>query len=175
MQVALNLAKKHNGITASNPSVGCVITKDGKIISTATTAVSGRPHAESVALSLNYDFTGSSMFVTLEPCSHFGKTSPCVEKIIKAGIKQVFIGMQDPDTRVNGIGIETLKKAGIEVFCGLLEAEVKQFYKPYVFFKTNKRPFVTGKIACSMDGKIATFSHESKWITSPLQNTFTNF
>ena len=175
MQIAFNFAKKHNGMTTSNPSVGCVIVKNNQIISCASTAISGRPHAESLALSKNLDFTDAILFTTLEPCSHVGKTPACVSHIIKSGIKQVFISVKDSDYRVNGLGIKMLEEAGIAVHCGLLAEEVFEFYKPYLTAKVRKKPFVTGKIACSLDGKISTFSGNSKWITSEIQRNFTNF
>jgi diaminohydroxyphosphoribosylaminopyrimidine deaminase/5-amino-6-(5-phosphoribosylamino)uracil reductase len=175
MQIAFNLAKRHNGLTGSNPSVGCVIVKDQKLISFGITDIMGRPHAEQVALSKNKDCKGADLFVTLEPCNHHGKTSPCTESIIQNQIKRVFIGIHDADHRVNGQGVKALEKAGIEVFCNIMSSEIHEFYNPYLSAKTFKRPFVTAKIVCSLDGKIATKTGDSKWISSPKVRLFTNY
>ena len=175
MQIAFNLAKKHNGLTNSNPSVGCVVVKNNKIISSACTEIGGRPHAESIALSDFSKFDGCDLFVTLEPCSHFGKTPPCINFILKAKIKRVFIGVKDTDLRVNGNGILALKNAGVEVIEGVLEDEIKDFYTPYLKAKSRKSPFVSVKIVCSLDGKVATYSNNSKWISDKHSLQYTNF
>lgn len=175
MQVAFNLAKKYDGLTSSNPSVGCVVVKDDVIVSCATTAVGGRPHAENIALSGNLDLEGAVLFVTLEPCNHYGKTPPCVNSIINAKIRKVFISVKDPDKRVDGTGIEALLKANIEIETGIMEEEISRFYRSYLTAKNTKKPFVTAKIACSMDGKIASFTNDSKWISCEKARYFTNF
>ncbi|MFT4967909.1 MAG: diaminohydroxyphosphoribosylaminopyrimidine deaminase, partial [Candidatus Deianiraeaceae bacterium] len=123
---------------------------------------------------LGIDCHGAELFVTLEPCAHHGKTFPCVENIIDAGITKVTIGMQDLDTRVNGRGIETLRAKGVEV--ELLEMdEIREFYRHYIVYKTQLRPYITLKIASSMDGKIALLNGKSKWITSHKVRYYTNF
>jgi diaminohydroxyphosphoribosylaminopyrimidine deaminase/5-amino-6-(5-phosphoribosylamino)uracil reductase len=175
MQIAFNLAKKHGGLTSSNPSVGCVVVKDGKIISSASTEINGRPHAENIALSTILDAKGGDVYVTLEPCNHFGKTPPCVNSIISAGIKRVFIAVKDTDKRVDGGGINALKSAGIQVFEGIMEEEIKEFYKPYLTAKIRHSPFVSAKIVCSSDGKIATCTGESKWISDEKSREFSNY
>ncbi len=175
MQVVFIRAKKHEGMTNSNPSVGCVVVKNGFILSSGTTEIGGRPHAENIALSMPIDFSGADLFVTLEPCNHFGKTPPCTQAIINAGIKRVFVGVKDEDKRVQGNGLDSLKIAGIEVCDGVLGDDIKEFYKPYLFAKSFKCPFVTGKIVCSQDGKIATKTGASKWISDPKSREFTNF
>ncbi len=175
MQIAFNLAKKHRGLTFPNPSVGCVIVRDGKIISSGTTEVRGRPHAEKVAILNAKDTAGADLFVTLEPCSHFGETPPCVFAIVEAKIKRVFIGMQDPDKRVNGSGIEFLKQNGVEVASGIMQDELMEFYKPYLKVKSTGIPFVSAKIICSLDGKVATNLGKSKWISTSKARDFTNY
>lgn len=174
---ALNLAKKNRGTTAPNPVVGCVIVKDGQIISTGITAKNGRPHAEAIAIEKISDkkiLEGAELYVTLEPCSHFGKTSPCADEIIKHKFKKVVIAMQDPDERVNGNGIRKIQEAGINVVCGVLEKEAQEINRG--FFKTKKTglPFVTLKLATSLDGKIATKNFDSKWITSEKARQFSH-
>ena len=175
MQIAFNLAKKHSGLTGFNPSVGCVVVAGEKIISSAVTEVHGRPHAESIALSKEIDFKNAELFVTLEPCNHFGQTPPCVHSIIKAGIKRVFVGVKDNDKRVDGSGIDALKLAGVQVVEGILGEALEKLYAPYLFAKLNKRPFITGKIICSLDGKVATSAGNSKWISDEKAREFTNF
>ena len=173
----LRLAKQNEGLTAENPSVGCVIVKNGIILSTGITNKNGRPHAESLAIDScqnKKELIGSEIYVTLEPCSHFGKTGPCAQKIIDAGISKVIIGAQDQDERVNGKGIEMLKNAGLEVMV-LDHKEIDEFYEPYFFTRNNKQCFVTAKIASSLDGKIATSTLDSKWITDEKTRLFTNF
>jgi diaminohydroxyphosphoribosylaminopyrimidine deaminase/5-amino-6-(5-phosphoribosylamino)uracil reductase len=175
MKVAFNLAKRHSGLTGSNPSVGCVVVKNGEIVSSASTEFGGRPHAENIALSKNGNFSGADLFVTLEPCNHFGKTPPCVQAILNAGVKRVFVGVRDTDKRVQGSGIDALKIENVEVFEGVMGAEISQFYKPYLSAKERKSPFVSAKIICSADGKIATKTGISKWISDAKSRTFTNF
>ncbi len=175
MQVAFNLAKKHRGLTGSNPSVGCVVVKNGLIISSSSTELGGRPHAENIALSQEKDFTGADLFVTLEPCNHFGKTPPCVHAILNSGIKSVFIGVKDTDKRVQGSGIDALKIGQIEVVEGVMNEEISQFYKPYLTAKERKFPFVSAKIICTEDGKIGTKTGVSKWISDTKSRSFTNF
>lgn len=174
MSIALGLARKNEGLTHPNPSVGCVVVgRDGGVISVGTTAYKGRPHAEQVALE---GVVGADcVYVTLEPCSHYGATPPCVNAIIKSGAKKVVIAVQDPDANVNGKGVLALQNAGIEVVCGVLENEVRAFYGAYFFTRTHQKPYITAKIVTSLDGKIATASGESKWISSEQTRRYTNF
>lgn len=175
---ALNLAKRNLGITAPNPVVGCVIVKNGEIISSGVTEKNGRPHAEKIAIEKIADkkiFTGATIYVTLEPCSHFGQTPPCVDEIIKCGFKKVVIAAQDPDERVNGSGIKKLREAGIDVVCGVLEKEAQEINRGFFAAKKTGLPFVTLKIASSLDGKIATKNFDSKWITSEKARQFSHF
>jgi diaminohydroxyphosphoribosylaminopyrimidine deaminase/5-amino-6-(5-phosphoribosylamino)uracil reductase len=167
MSIALKLAEKTLGSVAPNPAVGCVIAKDGVVVGEGHTGIGGRPHAEVVALQSAKDSThGATMYVTLEPCCHFGVTEPCTAEITRAGIKRVVIAAIDPDTRVLGGGIKALKEAGIEVKQGIMQEEAEKLN--IGFFTTRKlhRPFTACKIATTLDGKIATFTGDSKWITS---------
>jgi diaminohydroxyphosphoribosylaminopyrimidine deaminase/5-amino-6-(5-phosphoribosylamino)uracil reductase len=176
---ALNLAKKNLGITAPNPVVACVIVKNDEIISIGITAKNGRPHAEKIAIDkISLDENGrkklenSTLYVTLEPCSHFGQTAPCVDEIIKNKIKKVIIATSDIDERVNGKGIEKLLSAGIEVVVGVMEKEAQEINKGFFKSKKSGIPYITLKIASSLDGKIATKNFDSKWITSEAARYF---
>lgn len=165
MREALRIAKNARGRTSPNPMVGAVIVKEGRIIAEGWHKQAGTNHAEINALNMAGDCAkGSTMYVTLEPCSHFGKTPPCVDAIINAGIKKIYIAVKDPNPQVDSV--QLLKDAGIEVEVGLLEEEARHLNE--VFFKwiTKKLPFVTMKTAMTFDGKIATANGLSKWITS---------
>ena len=172
---ALNLAQKNAGGTSPNPVVGCVITRDNVIISSGVTAIGGRPHAERIAIDKVENkklLNGATIYVTLEPCSHFGQTSPCVDEIIKHKFAKVVICSTDPDSRVNGNGIKKLEEAGIEVVAGVMDQEARELNRGFFMAKTQQRPFVTLKLATSLDGKIATHNFDSKWIT---QNRARNY
>jgi diaminohydroxyphosphoribosylaminopyrimidine deaminase/5-amino-6-(5-phosphoribosylamino)uracil reductase len=174
---ALNLAKKNLGKTAPNPVVGCVIVKSGEIISTGVTAENGRPHAEKIAIEKIVDkkiLEGATLYVTLEPCSHLGQTPPCIDEIIKNKFEKVVIATQDPDERVNGAGIKKLREAGIDVVCGILEKEAQEINRGFFKAKKVRLPFVTLKLATSLDGKIATKNFDSKWITSEKARQFSH-
>jgi diaminohydroxyphosphoribosylaminopyrimidine deaminase/5-amino-6-(5-phosphoribosylamino)uracil reductase len=165
---ALNLAKRNIGITAPNPVVGCVIVKNGKIISSAVTAKNGRPHAEKIAIEKIFnkeDLFDAEIYITLEPCAHFGQTSPCVDEIIKYKFKKVIIATPDPDKRVNGKSIEKLRQASIEVVLGVCQKEAQEINRAFFKVRNFGLPFVTLKLATSLDGKIATKNFDSKWIT----------
>jgi diaminohydroxyphosphoribosylaminopyrimidine deaminase/5-amino-6-(5-phosphoribosylamino)uracil reductase len=165
---ALNLAQKNLGLTAPNPVVGCVIVKDEKIISSGITAAGGRPHAEKIAIDKVLDkkiLEGATIYVTLEPCSHFGQTAPCADEIIKNKFKKVVIATTDCDSRVNGNGIKKLQEAGIEVIFSSMKKEAEEINCGFFYAKKLGRPFVTLKLATSLDGKIATKTFDSKWIT----------
>lgn len=168
MRIAIDEAKKGLGFTNPNPMVGAVIVKNGKIISKGYHHACGMPHAERDALSNVKDNVGtenSTLYVTLEPCCHYGKTPPCTEAIIDAKISRVVCAMSDPNPKVSGKGIEILKKNGIDVEVGLLENEARKLNKFFLSKQTLKRPFVALKIAQTLDGKIASYSRKSKWIT----------
>jgi diaminohydroxyphosphoribosylaminopyrimidine deaminase / 5-amino-6-(5-phosphoribosylamino)uracil reductase len=169
MRAAINLAQKAKGYTSPNPVVGAVIVKDGIIISKGYHKKAGCAHAEIEAINACSDKTalkGSVMYVTLEPCSIYGKVPPCVDTIIKHQFAEIVIGSTDFNPRINGNGIKALKKAGIKVRVGLFREEIKR--QNEIFFKhiTTTSPFVCCKIASSIDGKIAAKSSDSKWITS---------
>ncbi len=167
MEQAIKLAGKGRGDTSPNPMVGVVIVKNGKVISSGYHKKAGFPHAEIEAINnSSQPLENSTMYVTLEPCTFQGKTSPCVNEIIKYKFKEIVIGCIDPNPRVNGRGINFLRKAGMKVKIGLLKDKIE--LQNEVFFKQIKTgvPFVCCKIASSIDGKLATKSSDSKWITS---------
>ncbi|MDW7675526.1 MAG: bifunctional diaminohydroxyphosphoribosylaminopyrimidine deaminase/5-amino-6-(5-phosphoribosylamino)uracil reductase RibD [Bacillota bacterium] len=168
MMRALELAAKGCGSTSPNPMVGSVIVnKNGEIVGEGYHQKAGTPHAEIHALNnAESKANGSTIYVNLEPCSHYGRTPPCVNAIVNAGIKKVVIGMVDPNPKVAGRGIDYLKSKGIEVVSGVMEAEAKELNKAFVKFITTGKPYVTSKLAMSLDGKTATVTGESKWITS---------
>ena len=168
MQAALALARRGLGQTWPNPSVGCVIVKNDRVLGRATTAPGGRPHAETQALAMAGEAAhGATAYVTLEPCAHHGKTPPCTEALIASGIARVVIASHDPDSRVAGKGVAILRAAGIEVVEGVLQAEGDEIVEGFVRRVTQGRPMVTLKLASTLDGRIATESGESKWITGP--------
>lgn len=174
---ALNLAQKNAGGTSPNPVVGCIITRDNVIISSGVTAIGGRPHAERIAIDKVENkklLNGATIYVTLEPCSHFGQTSPCVDEIIKHKFAKVVICSTDPDSRVNGNGIKKLEEAGIEVVAGVMDQEARELNRGFFMAKTQQRPFVTLKLATSLDGKIATHNFDSKWITQNLARNYSH-
>ena len=166
MRAALALARRGLGTTWPNPSVGCVIVRDGGVVGRGTTAPGGRPHAEAVALAMAGDRAkGATAYVTLEPCCHWGRSPPCTDALIAAGIARAVIGATDPDSRVNGQGLAKLRDAGIAVETGLLEAEALETLIGFNHRITLGRPMVTLKLASTLDGRIATHSGESQWIT----------
>ena len=167
MELAIKLAKKGEGKVNPNPMVGAVIVKDGIVIGEGYHERYGEGHAEVNAFkSLKEDPSGSTMYITLEPCSHYGKTPPCADKIIENNIKRVVIGMIDPNPLVSGNGVDKLKKAGIEVKVGVLEDKCKKLNEVFIKYILTKKPFVVLKTAMSLDGKMATRTGESKWISS---------
>ena len=173
MELALDLAKSREGHTGSNPSVGCVIVKEDKIISIGQTSFDGRPHAEYNAIKNCYEnIQGSKMYVTLEPCCHHGKTSPCTSAIIKSKISEVIYSVNDVDRRVSGKSKKILSSKKIIVKTGLLKEKIKQFYNSYFYNKKYELPFVTGKIAISKNNLI--YSKGNKRITNYLSDNFTH-
>ncbi|MFZ1683137.1 MAG: bifunctional diaminohydroxyphosphoribosylaminopyrimidine deaminase/5-amino-6-(5-phosphoribosylamino)uracil reductase RibD [Candidatus Zixiibacteriota bacterium] len=166
MYRALTLALKGKGKTRPNPMVGALIVKNGKIIAEGYHRAAGTPHAEIVALKkAGIRAKGATLYVTLEPCCHVGRTGPCTEAIIKAGIKTVVFAMIDPDPRINGRGAKMLPAAGITVVSGICENEARLLNETFHHFHTYGRPLVTLKIAQTLDGRIATSTGDSKWIT----------
>lgn len=166
MKAALELARKGCGWVNPNPMVGAIITKDNKVIGTGYHQRYGDLHAERNALvSCKDSLEGATMYVTLEPCCHFGKTRPCTEAIIKSGIQRVVIGSFDPNPLVSGKGIQLLRQHGIEITEGVFQEECNKLNEVFFHFIQNKTPYVVMKYAMTMDGKIATHSGKSKWIT----------
>lgn len=166
MQRALELAKKGIGYTNPNPLVGAVIVKEGRIIGEGYHQLYGSHHAEVNAFNNAVeDVRGADMYVTLEPCSHYGNTPPCAEAIVKKGIKRVIIGLKDPNPLVAGRGIKILEDNGIEVVTGVLEEEGKKLNEIFLKYITTKLPFCIMKTAMTLDGKIAAYTGDSKWIT----------
>ncbi|MFT5795095.1 MAG: diaminohydroxyphosphoribosylaminopyrimidine deaminase [Ulvibacter sp.] len=178
MSLAINLAKNNIGITSPNPSVGTVIVRGGVILATGVTACTGRPHSEELAISkLSSDLLPDSViYISLEPCCHQGGGGmSCLDLIIKSGIKRVVFAVKDPDTRTNGKSIKLLQEKGIEVQFGLMADEAKEVNRGFFKAKLKNKPFITVKIATTIDGKIATKTFDSKWITSKDSRQYTNF
>ena len=166
MKRAIELGEKGRITAPPNPWVGCVLTRNSKIIGEGYHHAAGQPHAEVNALkSVNGDAIGATAYVTLEPCSHFGKTPPCVKALIEAGITRVVIAQGDPDRQVAGNGIKTLQKANIQVDIGIAAEEAKKSLAPYLWQRTSQKPFCIGKAAISIDGRIAAADGTSKWIS----------
>ncbi|MDI3516373.1 MAG: diaminohydroxyphosphoribosylaminopyrimidine deaminase [Thermotogota bacterium] len=169
MKMALRLARNGEGKVNPNPLVGAVIVKDGEVIGRGWHEFYGGRHAERVAIadaiSKGYDLHGATLYVTLEPCNHRGKTPPCTEAIVESGISKVVVGMVDPNPIVSGKGISFLKKAGLDVEVGVLEDEVRKLNEVFVKYVTSKLPFTVLKIALTLDGFIADIKGNSKWIT----------
>jgi diaminohydroxyphosphoribosylaminopyrimidine deaminase/5-amino-6-(5-phosphoribosylamino)uracil reductase len=168
MAAALELSRSHTGLTGTNPSVGCVLVKDGVVVGAAVTAVGGRPHAEAGALAIAGDAArGATAYVTLEPCAHHGKTPPCANALVAAGVSRVVISVIDPDERVAGKGVQILSEAGIEVETGIMVAEGKRALAGYLTRKIKKRPHVILKLAISADGMIGKKDAGQVAITGP--------
>jgi diaminohydroxyphosphoribosylaminopyrimidine deaminase/5-amino-6-(5-phosphoribosylamino)uracil reductase len=168
MRAALALAQRGLGECWPNPSVGCVITRNGRVIARARTAPGGRPHAETQALAAaGPGAQGATAYITLEPCAHHGHTPPCAQALIAAGIARAVIALPDPDPRTNGAGIAQLRAAGIQVETGLLEPQAAHLAEGFLRRIRDHRPLVTLKLATTLDGRIATHSGESQWITGP--------
>ncbi|MEE8187613.1 MAG: bifunctional diaminohydroxyphosphoribosylaminopyrimidine deaminase/5-amino-6-(5-phosphoribosylamino)uracil reductase RibD [Kiloniellales bacterium] len=167
MRAALALAERGLGNVAPNPSVGCVLVREGRVVGRGWTRPTGRPHGETEALNRAGEAArGATAYVTLEPCAHQGRTPPCAEALIAAGIARCVVGIEDPDPRVNGQGLATLRAAGIEVALGLCADEAAEVNAGYLLHRSEGRPLVTLKLAATLDGRIATKSGESRWITS---------
>jgi diaminohydroxyphosphoribosylaminopyrimidine deaminase/5-amino-6-(5-phosphoribosylamino)uracil reductase len=168
MRAALALARRGLGAAWPNPAVGCVLVRDGRVVGRGTTAPGGRPHAEAVALAMAGDSArGATAYVTLEPCSHHGKTPPCADALIAAGVSWVVVAGGDPDPRVNGAGIARLRAAGVQVQTGVLADAADAQQAGFLLRVREGRPMVTLKLAATLDGRIATRTGESQWITGP--------
>jgi diaminohydroxyphosphoribosylaminopyrimidine deaminase/5-amino-6-(5-phosphoribosylamino)uracil reductase len=168
MRAALALARRGLGQVWPNPAVGCVIVQDGRVVGRGWTQPGGRPHAETEALArAGAAAKGATAYVTLEPCSHHGKTPPCADALIGAGIARVVVALEDPDPRVSGAGVARLSVAGITVEAGLHAAEAEEINAGFFTRLRHGRPLVTLKLATSLDGRIATRTGASRWITGP--------
>lgn len=166
MDLALTLAQRGKGRTAPNPFVGCVLVREGRVVGRGWTGVGGRPHAEAEALRRAGSASfGATAYVTLEPCNHHGKTPPCTEALIHAGIRRCVVALEDPDPRVAGCGLRCLRNADISVTVGVRNTEALRFYAGYLRQRLKERPSVTLKLATTLDGRIATRRGQSQWIT----------
>jgi len=168
MQQALEMARRGEGRTAPNPPVGAVIVRDGAVVGKGFHPKAGDPHAEIFALiSAGRRATGADLYVTLEPCAHKGKTGPCADALIKAGVKRVFVGVEDPNPQVSGRGIEKLRQAGIAVEVGIEAEACRRLLAPFARFISSGRPYTIYKTAMTLDGKTATAGGDAKWISGP--------
>jgi len=166
MRLALSLGARGAGRVWPNPAVGCVIVKRGRVLGRGWTAPGGRPHAEPQALAQAGEAAqGATAYVTLEPCAHFGQTPPCVEALIRAGLARVVVALRDPDPRTDGDGVTRLREAGISVRVGVEETAARRAHAGFLSRVTKGRPALTLKLATSFDGRIATATGESQWIT----------
>jgi diaminohydroxyphosphoribosylaminopyrimidine deaminase / 5-amino-6-(5-phosphoribosylamino)uracil reductase len=173
MGLALRLGLKAKGKTSPNPLVGAVVVKAGRIIGSGFHAKAGLAHAEIIALDeAGKKAKGATLYVTLEPCAHTGRTPPCVNRIIQSGIKEVVVGLVDPNPLNNGKGVLSLKQSNIKVRLGVLKEQLNQINEVFIKYITTGIPFITVKVAQSLDGRIATFSGDSKWITSDESRVF---
>lgn len=175
MGMALRLAEQGQGIVSPNPKVGAVIVKNNRIIGCGYHPRAGDPHAEIFALQMaGSRAKNATLYITLEPCCHFGKTPPCTSTIIKSGIKKIIIAAYDPNPLVNGKGVHALEHAGLDVAYGLQEKEAQLLNKEFFTFIREKRPFIRMKFAMTLDGKIASSSGRSQWLSSEDTRSFTN-
>jgi diaminohydroxyphosphoribosylaminopyrimidine deaminase/5-amino-6-(5-phosphoribosylamino)uracil reductase len=173
MRLALQLAKRGAGRTSPNPMVGAVVVKGTTIVGRGYHHRAGEPHAEVLALrQAGEKARGATLYLNLEPCDHFGRTPPCTLSIIDSGIKRVVAGMKDPNPLVSGRGIRRLRRAGIKVEVGVLGEECRELNAPFCKYITARSPFVTLKAAVSLDGKVATKSGDSRWISSEVSRTY---
>ena len=167
IQRAMELAEKGAGLASPGAMVGAVIVKDGGVIGEGFYTYDGLRHAEVIALDqAGKGAKGATVYTSLEPCSHQGRTGPCAKALIEAGVRRVVTAMQDPNPDVSGGGLAMLREAGIQVDCGILEEEARRLNEAFIMYKTRRRPFGILKIAMTLDGKIATRMGESRWITS---------
>jgi diaminohydroxyphosphoribosylaminopyrimidine deaminase/5-amino-6-(5-phosphoribosylamino)uracil reductase len=171
MHRALRIARR--GYTHPNPMVGCVLVRNGDVVGEGFHPLAGEPHAEVFALrAADHAARGATAYVSLEPCSHFGRTPPCAGALIEAGVSRVVVAVEDPNPRVSGAGIARLRDAGIEVEVGLLADKAALLNEDFFHFQKTGRPFVILKAAQTLDGKIATHERDSKWITGPGARTY---
>ena len=173
MERALRLAEKGRGRTSPNPMVGALLVKGGRKVGEGYHAKAGGPHAEVVALGkAGRKAKGATLYLNLEPCTHYGKTPPCAPAVIEAGVKRVVIGMKDPNPLVNGTGVKALRRAGLDVEIGILEKECQRLNEAFCKYIVNREPYVILKAAATLDGKIATRNGESQWMTGEASRHF---
>lgn len=173
MRLALELAANAKGRTSPNPLVGAVVVKDGRAVGCGWHRKAGTPHAEVHALRQAGELArGADVYVTLEPCSHYGKTPPCAKALVEAGVKRVYAAMLDPNPKVAGRGFKILQEAGIETQYGFLEDEARALNEVFLKWITHKQPFVVLKAAMTLDGRIATAGGQSKWITNEASRAY---
>ncbi len=173
MQMALGLAIKGEGYTSPNPMVGAVVVKDGRVVGSGYHQMVGGPHAEVNAIAAAGKLAkGATLYVTLEPCNHTGRTPPCTRKILEAGIKRVVVSMIDPNKDVAGGGADFLEQQGIRVTTGICREQAQKLNEAFVKFVRTRRPFVIAKCAATLDGRIATRSGDSKWVTGEKSRQF---
>lgn len=173
MKKALSLARRGLGSTSPNPVVGALVVKDGRVIGSGYHKRAGGPHAEIEALNKARDGAkGATLYVTLEPCNHYGRTPPCTKAIVKSGITRLVAGIYDPNPQVRGGGCDCLEAKGVEVKCGVLEEECARLNEVYIKYVTQGRPFVIVKGALTLDGWIGTRTGNSKWITNEKSRRF---
>ncbi len=168
MRMALDLAARARGRTLPNPMVGAVVVRSGRVVGRGRHSKAGRPHAEILALArAGAAAKGATLYISLEPCSHTGRTPPCTEAILRAGLRRVVAAMVDPDPRVRGRGLRRLRRAGLRTAVGVLESQARALNEPFITRVGRGRPFVTVKIAQSLDGRIADSQGQSRWISGP--------
>jgi len=173
MQMALDLAVKGEGFTSPNPMVGAVVVKDGRVVGSGYHQMVGGPHAEVNAIDAAGKLAeGATLYVTLEPCNHTGRTPPCTRKILEAGIKRVVVAMIDPNKDVAGGGADHLEQQGIRITTGVCREQARKLIEGFVKFVQTRRPFVIAKCAATLDGRIATRSGDSKWVTGEKSRQF---
>lgn len=173
MKRVLRLAEKGRGRTSPNPMVGAILVKDSRAVGDGYHAKAGEPHAEIIALQkAEKEAKEATLYLNLEPCTHYGKTPPCAPAVIEAGVRRVVIGMKDPNPLVKGRGVEALKRAGLDVDVGILENECRRLNDAFCKYILNKEPFLILKVAATLDGKIATRKGESQWISGEASRRF---
>jgi diaminohydroxyphosphoribosylaminopyrimidine deaminase/5-amino-6-(5-phosphoribosylamino)uracil reductase len=176
MRLALRLARKGMGRTSPNPMVGAVVVRGNRIVGQGFHHRAGEPHAEVLALrAAKEKARGATLYVTLEPCNHFGRTPPCTEAVLKAGVKRLVVGMKDPNPLVAGNGIRRLRRAGINVDVGVLEEPYRELNAPFRKFITTGKPYVILKADMTLDGKIATRSGNARWVSSEASRNYAHF
>ena len=173
MKIALDLAKEGEGYTSPNPMVGAVIVKDGRVVGKGYHQAAGKAHAEVNALDNAGNLAkDATLYVTLEPCNHTGRTPPCTEKIVNAGIRRVVAAMADPNPEVKGGGLDYLERQGMSVTSGVCETQAKRLNEAFIKYVGSKRPFTIVKCAATLDGRIATKTGDSKWVTGEESRQF---